>query len=122
MDSEGWILAQATAGSRSGSARFVGSDCGTTESPGAAAAAAKHRCKFGVAVVLRRRRAVVCRLSSRVTQSKRETAILSLAFKCGHGEPHLSEGGVALSVERHRASAANNNYRRAQNPIFTGKI
>ncbi len=64
MDSQGRILAQETAGSRSGSARFVGSDCRTTESPGAAAAAAKYRCKFGVAVVLRRRRAVVLGLSA----------------------------------------------------------
>ena len=65
MDSEGWILAEAyDPPTRLGVARLVGSDCLTTESTSAASAAAKHRCKPGVAVVFRTRRAVVLGLSA----------------------------------------------------------
>ncbi len=62
MGSEGRILAQASeARSR---LSVIGSACLTTESTSAASAAAKHRCKPGVAFVFRRRRAVVLGLSA----------------------------------------------------------
>ncbi len=65
MDSEGWILPEAyDAPTRLGVARLVGSDCLTTESTSAASAAAKHRCKAGLAAVFRQRRAVVLGVSA----------------------------------------------------------
>src|SRR5438876_5967185 len=64
MDSEGWILAQATEASHLGSARLVGSDCLTTESTGAASVAGNHRDKAAIAGGFRRRRAVVLGLSA----------------------------------------------------------
>ena len=64
MDSEGWILAQATEASHLGSARLVGSDCLTTESTGAASVAGNHRDKAAIAGGFRQRHAGVLSLSS----------------------------------------------------------
>ena len=64
MDSEGRILGQATAASRLGSARLVGSDCLTTESTGAASVAANHRDKAAIAGGFRQRHAGLLSLSS----------------------------------------------------------
>src|SRR5436190_14418664 len=62
MDLEGRVLAQATAASRLGSARLVGSDCLTNESTGAASVAANHRDKTAIAGGYRQRHAVVLSL------------------------------------------------------------
>ena len=109
MDSEGWILAQASdAPTRLGVARLVGSDCLTTESTSAASTAAKHRCKPGVAVVFRRRRAVVLGLSA-MEISRQRCPPPNDSFGWLRLRAVTEDGSRALRSEGRRAGAERRN-------------